>query len=175
MPFSDPKKKLEYQRRWWRNNREKHYEWVRRWKKRENIWRQTLLRRLKRRPCADCGGTFHIAAMQFDHVRGEKLFNIADSGPGKRCYSRKLLFSELRKCEIVCSNCHAIRTFQRGSAVRLARQAHNPKVAGSNPAPASKTRPHVAGANPATATIYRKSSPHYRLDLKSRACGEPET
>jgi len=65
----------------------------------------------KRSPCVDCGGTFHQVAMHFDHVRGVKKAN-----PSSYAYdygSVDRMLSELDKCEIVCANCHAVRTYNR--------------------------------------------------------------
>lgn len=59
-------------------------------------------------PCADCGGTFPPCCMHFDHVpeRGPKLFNL-----GAASHSIKAVQAEIEKCDIVCANCHAIRTW----------------------------------------------------------------
>lgn len=65
------------------------------------------LRRLKDVPCADCGKRFPPCAMDFDHVRGEKLFNV---GEGVR-FTLSVILAEAAKCEVVCANCHRIRTF----------------------------------------------------------------
>lgn len=49
--------------------------------------------------------------MDFDHVRGEKKYNIGSMvGRG---LSPKLIDEEVAKCELVCSNCHRIRTYAR--------------------------------------------------------------
>lgn len=67
---------------------------------------------MKSFPCSDCGGSFAPCVMQFDHVRGEK----------KRHVSKMVMFSpdtiaaEIAKCDLVCANCHALRTFVRRSA-----------------------------------------------------------
>ena len=63
----------------------------------------------KFKPCADCGIQYPFYVMEFDHVRGEKKFNIS-SWPGK---SLKTVKEEIEKCEVVCSNCHAHRTWSR--------------------------------------------------------------
>src|SRR4051794_32066082 len=59
-------------------------------------------------PCADCGVRFPTCAMDFDHVRGTKAFNI-----GNTLVSFARLETEIAKCEVVCSNCHRIRTHER--------------------------------------------------------------
>ena len=57
--------------------------------------------------CTDCGYKKHHAALDFDHVRGEKKINV--------CNATSIIQAkrEIPKCEIVCSNCHRIRTFNR--------------------------------------------------------------
>jgi hypothetical protein len=61
--------------------------------------------------CADCGYSEHARALQFDHrVGSEKRGNIADM-PGR--YPTQTILSEIVKCDVRCSNCHAIETFER--------------------------------------------------------------
>jgi hypothetical protein len=69
------------------------------------------LRKIKlERGCADCGYNAHAAALHFDHLpEFEKIFEL---GQAQR-YSWKKVEEEMTKCEIVCANCHAIRTAYR--------------------------------------------------------------
>lgn len=71
---------------------------------------ESLITHIKDKPCADCGGKFPACAMDFDHVSGEKVMNIARLS---RLSSPASLLSEIKKCELVCANCHRIRTFFR--------------------------------------------------------------
>ena len=73
---------------------------------------KALLARLKAKPCLDCEGVFPVECMDFDHVRGTKMFNIGTyaSQHGKLTPQLK---DELAKCELVCANCHRIRTQAR--------------------------------------------------------------
>ena len=59
--------------------------------------------------CTDCGFNTHSVALQFDHVRGEKTLELSDV-----THSRERLEAEMLKCEVVCANCHAIRSANRG-------------------------------------------------------------
>jgi hypothetical protein len=68
------------------------------------IW----IRELKSNPCTECGEVFPWECMDFDHVRGEKKFRIS-TGSGRK---RSIVEEELAKCELVCVNCHRIRTFK---------------------------------------------------------------
>jgi hypothetical protein len=61
--------------------------------------------------CADCGMEFHPAAMHWDHLPGQK--KTAALGSLARHGSRRLVLDEIAKCELVCANCHAIRTVRR--------------------------------------------------------------
>ena len=64
-----------------------------------------------RTSCVDCGNRFHFAAMDFDHRDGvEKRFEI---GRRYSLGSMKSLLKEISKCDIVCSNCHRVRTYNR--------------------------------------------------------------
>jgi hypothetical protein len=65
-----------------------------------------LIREQKARPCTDCGGVFPPCAMDFDHVRGEKLFNLCRGAQ----HSALKVQEEIAKCDLVCSNCHRVRT-----------------------------------------------------------------
>lgn len=69
------------------------------------------VRRLKLEPCTDCGRTYPFPAMDWDHCRGEKVMDIALMV--RRGLSRGRLDAELAKCDLVCKNCHAMRTWRR--------------------------------------------------------------
>lgn len=87
---------------------------------------------LKHKPCTDCGKKYHPAAMQFDHISPDKEAVISELV--SQGYGKHRILKEVAKCELVCENCHAVRTYNRtrgGAAV--ARPFHIPKVVGSNP------------------------------------------
>ena len=83
------------------------------YKRRQNKYcaerNKALIIRIKSVPCMDCGNRFPPHVMDFDHVRGEKLMTV--SGLGGTSTSRVL--REIEKCDIVCANCHRIRTHVR--------------------------------------------------------------
>jgi hypothetical protein len=60
--------------------------------------------------CMDCKINYPYYVMDFDHVRGKKHKNVMELIP---TLSKKKIDEEIAKCEIVCSNCHRIRTHQR--------------------------------------------------------------
>lgn len=70
--------------------------------------RRRLLAQFKSRPCVDCGGVFDPVCMDWDHLPGKsKLFTIS-----RDALTRGLedMLDEMVKCELVCSNCHRLRT-----------------------------------------------------------------
>jgi hypothetical protein len=60
--------------------------------------------------CIDCGFNAHPAALEFDHVRGEKLGNVSTI----RNRAWHLVLAEIAKCDVRCSNCHRIKTAEDG-------------------------------------------------------------
>ena len=56
-------------------------------------------------PCTDCGLNYPYYVIQDDKIATINI--LARSGSWKK------LLKEIEKCEVVCANCHAIRTYQR--------------------------------------------------------------
>lgn len=79
----------------------------------KNGFRNTIeyVKQIKNVPCMDCKNIYHYCVMDFDH-RGEeeKVDNISAMC---RNYSLKKVKEEIKKCDIICSNCHRIRTYNR--------------------------------------------------------------
>ncbi len=61
------------------------------------------------RPCTDCSGLFPAVCMDFDHLR-DKTYNVSVM---RGDHSWETLMAEIAKCELVCSNCHRVRTRDR--------------------------------------------------------------
>jgi hypothetical protein len=94
-------------RRWYRDNRQVYADRNRQRAKR-NAQR---LRVLKDAPCTDCDQRFPPCVMDFDHRDGEdKTGNISIIFK-HTTWARVLL--EVAKCDLVCANCHRIRTAKR--------------------------------------------------------------
>ncbi len=62
-------------------------------------------------PCADCGETFPPCVMHWDHLPGYLKVDEIGSMVGSR--RRAIVLDELNKCELVCANCHVMRTVRR--------------------------------------------------------------
>jgi len=66
------------------------------------------VKQLKDHPCTDCGVKYPYYVMHFDHLGVEpKVFTISNLP------SKKSIDTEVKKCELVCANCHAERTQMR--------------------------------------------------------------
>jgi hypothetical protein len=64
------------------------------------------------KPCVDCGGIFHYAAMEWDHRPGtDKVAEVSTVVAKTR--SKRRVLEEIAKCDLVCANCHAVRTHNR--------------------------------------------------------------
>ncbi len=78
---------------------------------------------LKAAACTDCGGCFPTCCMDFDHRAGTvKAYNVGSMFAHH--YSRDLIAVEIAKCDLVCSNCHRIRTRDRRTGSGLAARLH---------------------------------------------------
>ena len=77
--------------------------------------RQVLIDKLKAGPCTDCGGLFPPICMDFDHL--DSSLKTAEVSRLKHM-RLEIVLQEIAKCELVCANCHRIRTKDRRTAKR---------------------------------------------------------
>lgn len=103
--------KAEYNARWYDRNKTKHVADVMRNTDRYRREAREFIARHKSVPCAECGRTFPPECMDFDHVRGEKVADVSLLVAWN--FSLRRLLAEIAKCEVVCANCHRIRTVRR--------------------------------------------------------------
>ena len=83
-----------------RGNNEEHRDFLR-----------STIRKLKDFPCVDCGVRYPYYVMDWDHIGTDKLFNISKAVGAGITLAR--LLEEISKCELVCANCHRVRTHER--------------------------------------------------------------
>lgn len=104
----------------WAKNRVRYGETAKRWRaanresllayfRQRGVDHRACTDSLKDCPCLDCGEVFPPSVMEFDHVRGEKRFNLGRMAN----HSRDAVEAELAKCELVCCVCHRIRSRER--------------------------------------------------------------
>lgn len=70
---------------------------------------------LRAHPCCDCGNG-DIRVLEADHLHS-KYKNVSEMLSGGCSWST--LLTELEKCDIVCANCHRIRTHTRANSYRI--------------------------------------------------------
>ena len=105
--MSRPRDQRPYNVAYYARNRERE---ILRVRQRQDA-RLAYLRGLRRRPCADCGGTFEPHQMDFDHRDpANKSFRLTSSRA--MLASEATLRQELEKCDVVCANCHRVRTMR---------------------------------------------------------------
>lgn len=63
------------------------------------------------RGCADCGWRAWARGLDWDHVRGTKARGIATLIANGRPWTE--VEAEMAKCDVVCANCHRIRSAER--------------------------------------------------------------
>lgn len=101
-----------YGRRHYRANRELYIARAKTANAAELARRKNYIRELKEsNSCVDCGGHFHFAAMDFDHPEG--VVKVKAIARMVNRSSWQAVLDEIEKCELVCSNCHRVRTFER--------------------------------------------------------------
>jgi hypothetical protein len=90
--------------------------------RRRALWRAhaALLDRLRDVPCGDCRRRFPPCAMDFDHRDPATKRQAVTRMIGRSGTER--ILAEASKCDIVCANCHRLRTFVRRMAVRSVRE-----------------------------------------------------
>ena len=82
-----------------------------------------VIKEAKEQPCCDCGLRYPSYVMDFDHRDGrQKRFNIGRDALSKLS-TVEALRAEIDKCDVVCANCHRIRT--HGQKAELGRQDSN--------------------------------------------------
>lgn len=128
MPHSEEKKR-QLRRDYMRKFRKNNPQYVKRANKRDrenparrasrlkySLEKQAANKRLvntyKDKPCMDCGVKYPPYVMDFDHVRGVKVGNVSEMCNNK---SADQILTEIEECDLVCANCHRIRTQARYS------------------------------------------------------------
>jgi hypothetical protein len=101
-----PEKQREYNAAYYQSHRAEEIERVRS----RQAATLAFLRDLRRRPCADCGQTYPPWGMDFDH-RDPSTKSFALAADKVLLKPRSVLLEEIAKCDVVCANCHALRTY----------------------------------------------------------------
>lgn len=117
VPFKDPEKQKEYRKKHYDLNREKSIkasmDFINN-RRKENREYTNLIKSSS--PCTDCQIKYPPYVMQFDHLdakaKVDSVANLVGAG-----VSLQKIKDEIAKCELVCSNCHWIRTHNRRNSI----------------------------------------------------------
>lgn len=107
MPYKDPAKQKDAQRKSYLKNLDKNKEKNKTY--RENV-RDYVRKQKESDPCMDCGNSYPYYIMEYDHTEDNKLKTVsylASTG------TMNQVVEEINKCDLVCSNCHKARTWSR--------------------------------------------------------------
>jgi ATP-dependent Lon protease len=107
MPYKDPEKQKEAQKKSYFKNIDKNR--IKNKTYREKV-REYVRVQKESNPCVDCGVAYPYYVMEYDHIEDNKIRTVAkitSSG------SMDQVIKEIAKCELICSNCHKIRTWER--------------------------------------------------------------
>jgi hypothetical protein len=106
----------ECSREWHRTNREARNRQIH---ARQRAIRSTLFDQLREyllgHPCVDCGQR-DLLVLEFDHIGDDKTMNVSKMMRLEERWPR--ILDEIAKCEVVCANCHRLRTQERTKSVR---------------------------------------------------------
>lgn len=73
---------------------------------------RNYINKVKNVSCMDCGIKYPPYVMDFDH-RDKKSKDIDVGRMINGGWSKEKVDKEIEKCDIVCSNCHRIRTYSK--------------------------------------------------------------
>ncbi len=91
--------------------RERRSEKTREMRRASRVKKRKEVEALKDFPCQDCGGSFPPYCMDFDHRDpSQKVASI--STMRSLAFSLEKILREIAKCDLVCANCHRIRTWK---------------------------------------------------------------
>ena len=105
-----------YGKSWYLKNTKRHKRNTRENRiKQASINKEFILNYLQGKSCKDCGYNKSIIPLEFDHLQNKRNEVSVMISNG---YSLEAIQEEINKCEIVCANCHRIRTELRRNSYR---------------------------------------------------------
>lgn len=109
MPYKDLDKRRECNKRYYDRHKKLYYN--------KNLKRRRMLmsfiNTLKDKPCKDCGVKYPSYVMDFDHRDSSQKTSSVSHMATLHYASRTKILEEIDKCDLVCANCHRIRTHCR--------------------------------------------------------------
>lgn len=109
MPYTDILKRRAAEKRYYYKNKQLYIDKNKRRKKEL----AEFIISLKHMPCKDCGILYPHYVMDFDHLGECKKIASVSRMASEHMYSKTKIVEEIKKCDLVCANCHRIRTYKR--------------------------------------------------------------
>jgi hypothetical protein len=109
MPYTDIQKRREAHKRYYLKNKALY-------KDKNSRRRKELIDfviSLKQKPCMDCGVQYPHYVMDFDHRDRKTKLTTINRMVNYHSFSQEKILEEMAKCDLVCANCHRIRTYCR--------------------------------------------------------------
>lgn len=101
-------------RKYYAENKEHHKKIIYELRKKQiQEKRSLMIQYFLEHPCTDCGMT-DVRTLEFDHLHSKEV-NISEV---LQSWSWKRILQEIAKCDVVCANCHGIRTHSRANTYR---------------------------------------------------------
>lgn len=100
-------------RNYYKENRIRQLELAKRRKLRYIEERKNFLEGIKGKPCLDCGKSYPMWIMDFDHRDSQSKIASISYLAFRKMVNLDKLKEEIKKCDLVCSNCHRQRTYSR--------------------------------------------------------------
>lgn len=79
--------------------------------------RAALLNKLKDYPCNDCGVKYPPCVMDFHHREPTTKVNTVGQLMNSGFCNMDKVLAEIAKCDLICANCHRIRTYGKKELV----------------------------------------------------------
>ena len=113
MPYKDPEQQKAYRKEYYARTKDASVAYSLAFIRNRRKENKEFLDAIKSTtPCTDCSSLYPPYVMQFDHLPGFVKRN-AVAVLSSEGVSIQTLKDEIAKCELVCANCHAIRTHER--------------------------------------------------------------
>jgi hypothetical protein len=109
MPYKDIQKRRECHKRYYLKNKKNYI--LKNKRRRKGLIDFVI--NFKQNPCMDCGVKYPHYVMDFDHRDANSEIATINAMINFHSYSKEKILKEIEKCDLVCANCHRMRTHKK--------------------------------------------------------------
>lgn len=107
MPYADSEKRKEYHRTYYKAYYHRRKDIYKKSRAKSKLANTTMINEYKSlRGCESCGYNANPVALDLHHVEDDKAMNV--SAMSARHYKQDRVLEEMKKCIVLCANCHRI-------------------------------------------------------------------